>query len=261
MKVLLALTASAALLFAQAKQPQPKSQKEVDAIMAIFNATDADTRIAASNDLLQKFADTEFKAVAFLVLTQSYEQKNDFEKTVFFGEETLKHDPKSYQAMIILGSAYAKRTKEFDLDKEEKLKVAEKYANSALDLLKTAEKPNPQVTDEQWAAAKKDFASAAQEALAIASLVRKDYDKAIAQFKSAIEVAATPEPAAMVRLSQTYNLAKKYDDAIAIADKVMALPDVHPQIKQAAQAERVRAFQSRPKPAAPAAAPAEAAKP
>ena len=43
------------------KQPKPKSQKEVDAIMAIQNAQDPDARVNAAEALLHNFADTEFK--------------------------------------------------------------------------------------------------------------------------------------------------------------------------------------------------------
>ena len=83
-------------------------------------------------------------------------------------------------------------------------------------------------------------------------MLRKKYDVAIAEFKEAVEGASTPDPATMVRLGQAYNQAKKYDEAIAILDKVMAGADVHPQIKQFAQAERVRAIQGKGGPAKPA---------
>ena len=49
----------------------------------------------------------------------------------------------------------------------------------------------------------------------------------------------------MVRLGQAYNAAGKSDEAIAILDKVMADTNVHPQIRQVAQAERVRAIQAK----------------
>ena len=51
---------AAALLLAQGKQPAPKSQKEVDALNAMFQATDNDGRIKAANELLTKFADKAF---------------------------------------------------------------------------------------------------------------------------------------------------------------------------------------------------------
>ena len=109
-----------------APQPKPKSQKEIDAIMAIQNALDPDSRIKAADELISKFADTEFKAFALYIATASAQQKNDFERTLLYGERTLEADPKNYGAMTIMAAALAQKTREFDLDKEEKLARAEK---------------------------------------------------------------------------------------------------------------------------------------
>ena len=95
----------------------------------------------------------------------------------------------------------------------------------------------------------------------MSAMVRKKHDVAIAEFKQAVEIAAQPDPATMVRLGQAYNLAAKYDDAIAILDKVMSKADVHPQIKQFAQAEKVRAVQGKSGGKPPAAAPPAATPP
>lgn len=238
------------------KQPQVKSQKEAEAVMAIFQALDADTRIQAAQELLNKFADTEFKSIAMQMIAASYQQKNDFENMVIWAERTLEADPKSYHAMLMLATGIAQRTREFDLDREEKLARVEKYAHQAMDILKTLPKPRPDVPDDQWEAAKKDFTSQAHEALGLAAMTRKKYDVAIAEFKLAIEGAANPDPATMVRLGAVYNLAGKHDDAIKVLDKVMGDAQVHPVIKQFAQAERARAFQAKQ-----AAKPAEPAKP
>ena len=233
------------------KQPQPKSQKEVEAIQAMFGAQDPDARIKAADALMTKFADTEFKSLAMYLTAASYEQKNDFEKMVFWCERTLQADTKNYPCMLMLAGGIAKRARENDLDLTEKLTRSDGYAKSALEALKDAPKPNPQMSDNDWAAAKKDYVSQAHEAFALAAMLRKKFDVAIAEFKEAVEGAGTPDPATMVRLGQAYNQAKKYDEAIAILDKVMAGADVHPQIKQFAQAERVRAIQAKGGPAKP----------
>ena len=238
-----------------AKQPQAKSKGEADALMAIFNAQDIDSRIKAVDTLLAKYADTEFKAVALQIGAASYQQKNDFENMVVYAERTLEADPHNYSAMLMLASGIAQRTREFDLDREEKLARVEKYVRGAQEALKTALKPNPSLTDEQWEGAKKDFEAQAHEALGLAALARKKYDVTIAEFKTALEVASSPDPATMVRLGAVYNLAGKHDEAIALLDKLMAQPDVHPQIKQFAQAERARAFQMKAAGAKPVAAP------
>jgi tetratricopeptide (TPR) repeat protein len=133
--------------------------------------------------------------------------------------------------------------------------TVEKYAKQALATIAAAEKPNPQITDDQWNSAKKDMTSMAHESLGLAAQLRKKYDVAITELKTAVDGAANPDAATMVRLAQTYNMAQQYDNAIPLVEKVMAMPDVHPQIKQVAQAERARAFQAKQKANPPAAAP------
>lgn len=222
-------------------QPKPKSQKEVEALQAIFNATGPDARIAAVDNLLLKFADTQFKSVALQLAAQSAQEKNDFEKMVIYGERALEADSKNYMVMLMLGSGYAQRTREHDLDKEDKLKTAEKYANSALELLKTAAKPRPDISDDQWNAAKKDFTAQGYETLGMVAMTRKKPDDAIAQFKLALEAASTQDATTKVRLATAYNQAQNYDEAIKLLDPILADPNTNPAVKQFAGNEKVRA--------------------
>jgi tetratricopeptide (TPR) repeat protein len=230
--------ASSALMMAQ---PKPKTQAEVTALQAMFNATDNDTRIKAGEDVIANFANTEFKSIVLFTIADSYNRKGDNAKMVAYGEQAIEADPKNYQAMLLLAQGIASRVGPDDLDKDKRLAEAEKYANQALAIIPTAGKVNAGLTDDQWAAAKKDYTADAHQALGIIAVGRKKFDVAITEFNTAINDAANPDPATRVRLGQTYNKAGKYDDAIATLDKVMAAPDVSPAIKQFAQAERVRA--------------------
>ena len=177
-----------------APQPKVKSQKEVDAIMAIQNALDPDSKIKAVEELIAKFSDTEFKAIALQMATFAAQQKNDFEQMMVYGERTLEADPKNYAVMVIMSSTLAQKTREFDLDKEEKLSRAEKLANDALKILETAPRPRPEVTDQQWEEAKNEFRSQAYEGLGLVAAARKNNEKAIAEFKKALEVSGSPNP-------------------------------------------------------------------
>lgn len=82
----------------------------------------------------------------------------------------------------------------------------------------------------------------AHQYLGIIAMGRKKYDVAVTEFSAAVDGAHDPDPAAIVRLAAADNKVGKFDEAIANTDKVMAIPNVNPSIKQFAQAERVRAF-------------------
>ena len=149
---LVAGSLAAAVLLAQAKAPTPKSQKEVDALNAMIQAADNDTRIKAANELLTKFADTDFKGLALYMITNSYNEKKDATNTIVYGERVIEADGKSAlgaHARIMIATSLATTTKEFDFDKEEKLGRADKLSKEAVEVIKTAAKINPALTDEQ----------------------------------------------------------------------------------------------------------------
>ncbi len=237
----LAIIMATAALCADQKPPAPKSKGEAEALQAMFGAQDPDARIKAADNLITKYADTDFKALALYFESVSYQQKNDFEKMVVYGEQAIQADPKQYAALLMLAKGIAQKTREFDLDREEKLTKAEKYAKDGMAALKDAPKASPALTDEQWAQGKKEYMAQGHEALGFAAIVRKNFDVAIAELKEALD--EFPDPVTMVRLAAAYDQTKKPDEALPLLEKVMATPDLHPSIRQFAQAERVRALQ------------------
>jgi tetratricopeptide (TPR) repeat protein len=243
---LLAIGAGAMCLMAQGappkgqpagaqKGPAPKSQGEVDALMALQAAgSDPDKAIAAAEALITKFADTDYKSIALYIEADAYERKGDFNRMEIYAERVLEADPKDFRAALMLAKHYATHTGVNDLDREEKLAKGEKYANQVIEMMKTLPKPNPAITDEQWTEARKDSTAEAYSAIGLGNLTRKKYDAAAAAFKSAVEANSRPEPAYMVRLASALQMAGKNEEAVTWCDKVLATPDVHPTIKQLA---------------------------
>lgn len=225
-------------VFAQ-KQMKPKSQKEATAIQAMLQAQDPDSRIKAADELITKFADTDFKAYALYLEADSYLQKGDNEKAIVFGEQTLEADPKNYQAAVLLAKTYAGTTKVNDLDKEEKLTKAAKYANQALDSLKTAEKPNPQLTDAQWTEVKNDFEGQCYYALGIAAAFHNKMDEANTDFQKVADL--DTDPTDLIRAGRALLELKKYDQAVPLFDKAIAAKNANAQIKDIATKDKARA--------------------
>lgn len=257
-KIMLALVLGAALaapaMWAQ-KAPQPKSQKEVEALQAIQKAQGADAQLKAIDNVLTNFADTEYKLMLLQMAMQISEQKGDYAGTVTYAERTLEADPKNMFALATLALETAAHTREFDLDKEEKLAKAEKYAHQAIDASKDAPKIRPDLTDEQWASVKKDIVAQSHDALGRIAALRNKYDVAINEFKTSEETGATPDSTTAVRLGDAYLHAGKYDDAIATFDKAAAMPNAPAQVKQIAEAKKQEAMKAKAsgaKPGAPA---------
>ena len=253
----LAAALTAGGVWAQQKAPQPKSQKEVDALQAVSKATTPDEQLKAIDNVLLNFADTEYKVPLLQMAVNVASQKGDYAATTTYSERLLAADPKNIFALSTMAREIPNHTREFDLDKDEKLAKAEKYAKETLEDAPAAPKPNPQITDEQWEKAKKEFVVEAHADLGKIDELRKQNDAAINEFKTAQDM--SPEPSAVItaNLGDAYLKAGKYDDAIAAFDKAAAMPDANAQVKAfiaAKKAEAAKAKTSGAKPASGATA-------
>lgn len=238
--------------------PKPKSKGEAQAIQAMFAAaTNPDNEIAAAEDLVTKYADTDFKDVAYFLEATAYQRKGDLEKAQVYAERAVTANPKNFQAALMLAELITQHTRENDLDRDQKLAKAKGYADQAIDTLNASAKPNPQMSDQQWADAKKDMIAEAHESLGMGALVSKNYALAITELKAADDGAAHPQPAFKVRLASAYSGAGKYDESIAMAESVMNDAQAPQVVKQVAQAVRAGAVVAKNKasgqPATPAA--------
>ena len=176
-----------------------------------------------------------------------------------WGQRDLDVNPNSYIAMLSLATVTAANTKEFDLDKDQKLTQADKWANSALDALKTAPRPL-HIPEEKWPEVKKFFQSSCHQALGLIAMARKKFDAAAAEFQTAFDT--LPEPNYMVRVGDANVKAGKFDNGIAAFDKVLAMPDLSPVARQVTENKKRDALRRKgvaapaaPAPPAPAAVP------
>ena len=238
---------------------KPKSPKETQAILAVQVAKTPDERITAIENVLTNFADTEFKVPLLQMAVQAEQQKNDYTQTVFYAERLLKADPKNAFALVTLASETARHTRENDLDKDEQLAKVDKWAKDAIEASKVLPKIRADVPDADWEAFKKDMEAQGYEALGMADTVRKNYDGAATNYKEALSVGATPNPATMVRLAQVYMGTGKLDNAVFTLDKAINTPNVPEQVKSIAQTLKNEIAKRRP--ASPAAAPGSATPP
>lgn len=223
-KLLLSLVlASLAVGAAFGQGPQPKSQEEINALIAVQNAPDPNAKIEAGQTLLKDFKDTEFKAWTNLQMMIAAQQLNDYERLMVFGQETLSHDPTEVGALLTLAEVIPMRTKEFDLDKDEKLNQAEDYAKQALKVIPVKPNPNPeQIPEEQWLMAKKDFMATANKALGLVESKRGNGDEAVNYFQQSLEVAAQQDPSVFYFMAETYQRDGKKAEALDAINKSIA---------------------------------------
>ncbi|MDE0108718.1 MAG: hypothetical protein OXJ37_10600 [Bryobacterales bacterium] len=224
MKRFLTLALAACLCAAGllAQQPQFKSQEEFDAFVAVQNATTVQDRATAGVAFLGTFPESEAAGLAAYMTMLSYQQLNDFDNMLLYGDMVLEHDPApgvTAGTLISLAGAIPTRTREFDLDKEEKLAKAEDYAKRAMGLIPTLVKMDPNMSDDEWLAARKEFMSQCHEALGSVALKREDFAASEASFRQALELSAEPLPFTLYNLATALSKQGKNEEAAAEAQR------------------------------------------
>jgi tetratricopeptide (TPR) repeat protein len=232
--------------------PRMKSQKELDAWNAINAAPNVGVQLQKIDDFLTAFPDSDFRLVLLDRAADLAANKNDYPLTMAWGQRDLDANPNSFVAMLSLAKVTAATTKEFDLDKEQKLAQAEKWANTALDILRTAPRPVA-FAEDKWPLVRKYYESSGYLSLGLVAMDRKKYDAAAGEFQKAFDT--VPEPVYLVRVGEADVKATKYDNAIAAFDKVLATQDLNPVVKQVAERDKNEALRHKGVPPAAAAAP------
>jgi tetratricopeptide (TPR) repeat protein len=241
---------------AAAKGPGPKSQGEAQAVNAVIQAQQQspDEEIKAVDALIAKYSDTVFKSFALELEAEAWQKKGDNTKAIVFAEQALQADPKNFDAANLLANITAATTKDTDLDKDEKLTRADKYAHDALETLESGAKPAlfANLSDEQWTKMKNKAEADSWQALGAVASVRKKNDEAITDYQKGVDL--SNDPLMMIRLGRALLAAKRYDEAVTWDEKVMNSADAPQQYKSIAQADRARAIQAKggPAPAPPA---------
>ena len=194
------------------KPPQAKTQEEYEAAQKLNNASlSPDQMISLAEGFVQKFPDSELKVFAYLKAMEGYRQKNDFPKMHEFGEKALAMDSENLQALLWLALFIPERTRNTDLDREEKLKQAEDYAKRAMSAIEKTEKPDPEMLDTVWERTVNDTRAGSYEALGHVALKRGQHPTAADFFKKAIELQAEKDPIVLWRLGLTYRIMNKYE--------------------------------------------------
>lgn len=235
--------------------PQAKTKPEFDAYVAIMALKDPAAMEKAADDFVTKYPDSELKGAAYERVMLMYQQAGNDDKTIEMGHKSLTFNPDSPGVLVALSDVLVRGTHETDLDKDQRLDEATKYARHALETVGDYPAPT-NMPPEQVVAVKNDLRSAAYASIGAAAYTNKKYADAETNFKQAIEVTKTnPDPTTMLRLALTLDKLNKYPEALDQVNQILAMQDVDPRVSSFAQQEKERLSKLVPaaqKPAVPA---------
>lgn len=240
------------------KQPQAKSKEEYKDFQTANALNEPAAIEKAADDFAAKYPDSELRTILYSRAMNFYQQVGDADKIVEMGRKSLAIDPDEPVTLASVASVLAERTRDTDLDKNERLDDATKYANHALETVNLVTIPVGQPA-EVYENAKNELRSVAYAALGMVAYTKKNYPEAEAQFRKSIDVGKTsPDASIYLRLTLALDKQAKYADALNVANETLKLAQADSPVAQLATQEkdRLTKLAGAPKPAAtPAAAP------
>src|SRR3981189_3279172 len=119
------------------RPPQAKTQPEFDAYKVAAASTDAGAMEKAADDFATKFPDSEVRLLLYKTAMRMYQTANNSEKTEAMGRKVLALDGDDPEALLTVSELIAEKTRESDLDRDQRFAEAVKMSQKALQTIDT----------------------------------------------------------------------------------------------------------------------------
>lgn len=225
------------------RPPQAKTQPEFDAYKTAAALTDPAAQEKAAADFAAKYPDSELRPVLYKAVMHGYQQSNNADKMMEMAQKVLSYDADDPEALLGVSQVLAERTRDTDLDRDQRLDEATKDAQKALTTLDT-DLPTSGYPPEQLKAFKDFLRSDAYAILGTISFEKKDWTSAETNLRKSIDAfPQQPDPIAIFRLSVALDMQSKYPEALKYADQAVSLTKEGTGAGDAARKEKDRLTQ------------------
>jgi len=224
------------------RPPQAKTQPEFEAYKAAIGQPDAAATEKAADDFAAKFPDSELRVVLYKATMQKYQQVNNADKMLEMARKALTYDADEPEALLGVAQVLAERTRDTDLDKDQKLAEAKKDAERSLETVDT-DVPTSGYPPEQLNAYKGFLRSQAYAILGTLAFNAKNWPDAEGNLRKSIDAfPQQPDTVAVFRLAVALDMQNKIPDAMKYADQAVDLTKDRPDtgVGKAARAEKDR---------------------
>jgi len=226
------------------RPPQAKTQPEYDAYKAAMASTnDPAAMEKAADDFASKFPDSELTVLLYSSAMQSYQTANNAEKMMEMGRKVLKLNADDPVALTGVAQVLAERTRDTDLDKQQRYDEAAKLAQHALESVDNVAVPAG--TPQDKADAYKGFLrSNAYYVLGTVQYDQEKYADAEGNFRKSIDAfPSQPDPLAVLRLALSLDKQEKYPEALKFANQAVQITQENTTLGTYARNERDRLTQ------------------
>jgi tetratricopeptide (TPR) repeat protein len=224
------------------RPPQAKTQPEFDAYKAAMaNNNEGAAMEKSADDFAAKYPDSEVRILLYEAAMRAYQSANNAEKMMDMGRKVLKLDADNPEALVGVAQVLAERTRDTDLDKDQRYDEALKLARHALETVDT-DLAIPAGTPQDKIDAYKSFMRSNANYVIGTVLYNQDkFADAEAAFHKAIDAyPSQPDPLVLLRLALALDKQDKYSDALKYADQAVQMTQDSSQLGQMARKERER---------------------
>jgi tetratricopeptide (TPR) repeat protein len=223
------------------RPPQAKTQPEFDAYKVVAANTDAAALEKATDDFATKFPDSELRALLYKAVMRTYQSANNGEKTEAMGRKVLSMDGDDPEALVIVAEVIAERTRDSDLDKDQRYDEAMKMAQKATQTVETDVSFNQGTPQEKIDAYKQLLRSNAYSVMGTIDFKKDNFAAAQENLQKSIDAyPSQPDPVVVLRLALSLDKQSKYPDALKVANRAVELTQDNSQIGTLARRERDR---------------------
>ncbi|MFZ0770157.1 MAG: tetratricopeptide repeat protein [Candidatus Sulfotelmatobacter sp.] len=225
------------------RPPQAKTQPEFDAYKAVAAITDAAAQEKAADDFATKFPDSELRPLLYKAVMHSYQQANNGEKMMAMSQKVLTYDADDPDSLLGVAQVLAERTRDTDLDRDQRLAEARKDAQRALVTVDT-DIPTAGQPADKIEAYKGFLRSEAYAILGTIDYNAKSWADAETNLRKSIDAyPQQPDPIAVLRLALALDQQNKYPEALKYANQAVDLTQAGSNAGDAARKEKDRLIQ------------------
>jgi tetratricopeptide (TPR) repeat protein len=223
------------------RPPQAKTQPEFDAYKAAAASTDAAALEKASDDFATKFPDSELRILLYKNAMRNYQNANNAEKTEAMGRKVLSFDADDPEALVIVAEVIAERTRDSDIDKDQRYGEATSMAQKATQTVDTDVQVPAGTPQEKIDAYKSLLRSNAYSILGTIEFKKENYPAAQENLQKSIDAfPSNPDPVVILRLALALDKQQKYPEALKVANRAVEMTQDNTAIGTPARRERDR---------------------
>jgi tetratricopeptide (TPR) repeat protein len=208
------------------RPPQAKTQAEFDAYKVAVANTDPAAMEKAADDFATKFPDSELRVLLYRAAMHAYQSANKADEMMGMGRKVLKLDPDDPEASVGVAQVLAERTRDTDLDKDQRLDEGTKLAQHSLETVDTDVAFPPGTPPDKMDEYKGFLRSTAYYVLGTIAYTRAKYPEAEGYFRKSIDaLPSQPDPLAVLRLALSLDKQEKYPEALKFANQAVQMTE------------------------------------